>query len=262
MMFKLLGLAFAILLLPVSGLAAPPAVPLNDVDLLTRAAQAAGVSVVVKDAALGPAPLPGLKYAHVTNTVGPVFMDNTHYPVLVIAGYSYWAFSWTDSRTGLAILAYDSNNNLVGRWDSTDARFLFSIDYNSGNGNVVFTGQVGNTVTIPVVELLEPIVFMSTLNAATQPAAPSGLQYITQGGDNTRCPVLIVGAYTYWPLSYIDGRQSLNLVGYDRNKNLVGQVDVPGTRAILTIVYDPDTGAIELIGQSGPIVTISVVPLL
>jgi hypothetical protein len=86
-MFKLLGLGFATLLLSISGLAAPQAVAL---DLIVRAAQVTAVSVVVKDAALGPAPLPGLKYAHITNTVGPVFNDNAHYPVLVIAGYSYW----------------------------------------------------------------------------------------------------------------------------------------------------------------------------
>jgi hypothetical protein len=86
-MFKLLGLGFATLLLSISGLAAPQPVAL---DLIARAAQDTVVSVVVKDAATGPAPLPGLMYAHITNTVGPVFDDNVHYPVLVIAGYSYW----------------------------------------------------------------------------------------------------------------------------------------------------------------------------
>ncbi|KAJ6596124.1 hypothetical protein DFH09DRAFT_1357303 [Mycena vulgaris] len=258
-MFKLLGLGFATLLLSVSGLAAPQAVAL---DLIARAAQVTVVSVVVKDAALGPAPLPGLKYAHITNTVGPVFNDNAHYPVLVIAGYSYWAFSWTDNRVGLAILAYDPSNNLVGRWDMPEARYLFSIVYNSANGSVVFTGQVGNTITIPIIQLLEPIVFMSTENAATQPAAPSGLDYVTFNGDNTQYPVLIVGTYTYWPLSYDDNRESLNLVGYDQNKNLVSQVELPGTRYIDIVIYDPDAGVISLIGQSIAIVTASIAQLL
>jgi hypothetical protein len=216
-MFKLLGLGFATLLLSVSGLAAPQAVA---PDLIARAAQVTVVSVVVKNAALGPAPLPGLKYAHITSTVGPVIDDNAHYPVLVIAGYSYWgeglnslnsvtastycyilliiAFSWTDNRVGLAILAYDPSNNLVGRWDMTEARYLFSIVYDSASSSVVFTGQVGHTITIPIIQLLEPIVFMSIENAATQPAAPSGLDYVTFDGDNTQYPVLIVGTYTYW----------------------------------------------------------------
>ncbi|KAJ7229695.1 hypothetical protein C8J57DRAFT_954112, partial [Mycena rebaudengoi] len=202
-----------------------------------------------------------LPYAHITNTVGPVFNDNAHYPVLVIAGYSYWAFSWTDNRVGLAILAYDRGNNLVGRWDMTEARYLFSIVYNSANGSVVFTGQVGNTITIPIIQLLEPIVFMSTENAATQPAAPSGLDYVTRSGDNTQYPMLIVGAYTYWReliSGYDDNRESLNLVGYDQNKNLVSQVELPGTRYILTVIYDPDAGVISLIGQSSAIVTASI----
>ncbi|KAJ7810607.1 hypothetical protein B0H14DRAFT_2862941 [Mycena olivaceomarginata] len=258
-MFKLLGLGFATLLLSISGLAAPQPVAL---DLIARAAQDTVVSVVVKDAATGPAPLPGLMYAHITNTVGPVFDDNVHYPVLVIAGYSYWAFSWTDNRVGLAILAYDPNNNLVGRWDMTEARYLFSIVYNSATGSVVFTGQVGNTITIPIIQLLEPIVFMSTENAATQPAAPSGLDYVTFFGDNTQYPVLIVGTYTYWPLSYVDNRESLNLVGYDQNKNLISQVELPGTRYIETVIYDPDAGVIRLIGQSPTIVTASIAQVL
>ncbi|KAJ7847567.1 hypothetical protein B0H14DRAFT_2769667, partial [Mycena olivaceomarginata] len=219
-MFKLLGLGFATLLLSISGLAAPQPVAL---DVIARAAQDTVVSVVVKDAATGPAPLPGLMYAHITNTVGT-------------------PFSWTDNRVGLAILAYDPNNNLVGRWDMTEARYLLSIVYNSAAGSVVFTGQVGNTITIPIIQLLEPIVFMSTENAATQPAAPSGLDYVTFFGDNTQYPVLIVGTYTYWPLSYVDNRESLNLVGYDQNKNLISQVELPGTRYIETVIYGPDAG--------------------
>ncbi|KAJ7251577.1 hypothetical protein C8J57DRAFT_1238406 [Mycena rebaudengoi] len=150
---------------------------------------------------------------------------------------------WTDNRVGLAILAYDPGNNLVGRWDMTEARYLFSIVYNSANGSVVFTGQVGNTITIPIIQLLEPIVFMSTENAATQPAAPSGLDYNLA-------------------LSYDDNRESLNLVGYDQNKNLVSQVELPGTRYILTVIYDPDAGVISLIGQSSAIVTASIAQVL
>ncbi|KAJ7722585.1 hypothetical protein B0H14DRAFT_3006310, partial [Mycena olivaceomarginata] len=181
-------------------------------------------------------------------------LQRSHYPVLVIAGYSYWAFSWTDNRVGLAILAYDPNNNLPDTYSQSSTTAPPVV--------WVFTGQVGNTITIPIIQLLEPIVFMSTENAATQPAAPSGLDYVTFFGDNMQYPVLIVGSYTYWPLSYVDNRESLNLVGYDQNKNLISQLELPGTRYIETVIYDPDVGVISLIGQSPAIVTASIAQVL
>ncbi|KAF7343069.1 Cytochrome p450 [Mycena venus] len=236
-------------------------------DLIGRAAQVTAVSVVVKDAALGPAPPPGLVYIHLTST-GSLNNDEAHYPVLVIAGYSYWAFSYIDNRVGLAILAYDPSNNEAGRWDMTGTRYIVSIVYNSANGSVVFTGQGGSIITVPIIQFLEPIVFQSTANAATQPAAPSGLDYIhltdpnTLNTDNTHYPVLILGTHTYWPLSYTDNRVSLNLVAYDENKNLISQVELPGTRYIFTLAYDPDNGSIELIGQGSAVVTVSITQVL
>lgn len=63
-------------------------------------------------------------------------------------------------------------------------------------------------------------------------------------------------------LSYVDNRESLNLVGYDQNKNLISQVELPGTRYIETVIYDPDAGVIRLIGQSPTIVTASIAQVL
>jgi hypothetical protein len=108
----------------------------------------------------------------------------------VIAGYSYWgedpnclnslssatyyyyillpiAFSYIDNRVGLAILAYDPSNNVAGRLDTTGTRYVVSIIYNSVNGSVVFTGQSGATITVPIIQFLQPIVFQSTKNAVT-----------------------------------------------------------------------------------------------
>jgi hypothetical protein len=63
-------------------------------------------------------------------------------------------------------------------------------------------------------------------------------------------------------LSYVDNRESLNLVGYDQNKNQVSQVELSGTRHIETVIYDLDAGVISLIGQSLPIVTASISQVL
>jgi hypothetical protein len=59
-------------------------------------------------------------------------------------------------------------------------------------------------------------------------------------------------------MSYIDNRVSLNLVGYDQNKKLVNQLEVPGTRYIFTLAYDPTMGGIRLIGQSSAAVTVNI----
>ncbi|KAJ6524157.1 hypothetical protein B0H19DRAFT_1276611 [Mycena capillaripes] len=235
-------------------------------ELVTRAEVAplagAAVSVVIKNASLGPTPPAGLKYTHLT-TSSPDSEDEAHYPVLMIAGYSYWALSYIDNRNGLAILTYDPNNNLAGRFDTTGTRYVISITYNSATGSVVFNGQSG-PITVPIIQLLTPIVFQSSANANVQATPPAGLKFTHLTNPNTLdendsvYPVLIVGTYTYWPMSYIDNRVSLNLVGYDQNKNLVSQLEVPGTRYIFTLGYSPIKGAIQLIGQSNAAVTVNI----
>ncbi|KAF8160125.1 hypothetical protein K438DRAFT_1776667 [Mycena galopus ATCC 62051] len=246
----------------------------------TDALAGAAVSVVIKNASLGPTPPAGLKYTHLT-TSSPDSDDEAHYPVLVIAGYSYWALSYIDNRNGLAILAYDPNNNLAGRFDTTGTRYVISITYNNATGSVVFNGQSG-PITVPIIQLLTPIVFQSSANANIQATPPAGLKFThltnpnTLDENDTVYPVLIVGAYTYWrkfsaykpftnqllnktaAMSYIDNRVSLNLVGYDQNKQLVSQLEVPGTRYIFTLAYDPATGSIQLVGQSNAAVTVGI----
>lgn len=178
-------------------------------------------------------------------------------------------------------MAYDPNNNLAGRFDTTGTRYVISITYNSATGSVVFNGQSG-PITVPIIQLLTPIVFQSSANANIQATPPAGLKFTHLTNPNTLdendsvYPVLIVGAYTYWrkfsaykpftdqllnkiaAMSYIDNRVSLNLVGYDQNKKLVSQLEVPGTRYIFTLAYDPTKGAIQLIGQSNAAVTVNI----
>ncbi|ESK84357.1 hypothetical protein Moror_10188 [Moniliophthora roreri MCA 2997] len=114
------------------------------------------VAVVTKDAALQPPAPKGLKYVHLTDP-DTLDEDNAHYPVLTIANYSFWALSYDDNREGLAILAYDQDNKLDRQWEFTGARYLVSISYKPGDSNVVFIGQAGNSIAVPISQLLQVV---------------------------------------------------------------------------------------------------------
>lgn len=112
----------------------------------TAAAQKVPVVGTIPAASAPPVPS-GLV---VTCFVGPnTLTSSPTCPVLLRNGYVYWAYSYSDNRDGMAIVAYDqSTGALVKRWDQRGARYVWQITSNPAAQNVVFSGQSNLTITM------------------------------------------------------------------------------------------------------------------
>ena len=68
-------------------------------------------------------------------------------------------------------------------------------------------------------------------------------------------PVLAIGGFTFWPMSYYDNRVSFCMVMYDLKWNPIAQVEKPGSRYVYKITL---TGTdATFVGQSDQSVTVS-----
>lgn len=63
------------------------------------------------------------------------------YPVLRSNSYTYWPLSYADHRMGMAIVVFDSEGNLVKRWDKIGARYIVDITANPTNHAMIFRGE-------------------------------------------------------------------------------------------------------------------------
>nr|VWP02414.1 D-xylose-proton symporter [Ganoderma boninense] len=94
------------------------------------------------------------------------------------------------------------------------------------------------------------------LHPSSQPApAPDGLKYTCLSdpeklGSSDSYPVLVLGKYSYWALSYIDNRYAMEIVAYDSQKNLVGRWSKAGARYVQRIEYDEGSRQVKFVGQS------------
>ena len=93
---------------------------------------------------------------------------------------------------------------------------------------------------------------------------PDGMKVTAlQGPDTLQSanpgPVLGVGGFTLWPMSYIDNRVSFGMVMYDLNWNVVNQVEKPGARYVYQITPSGQTGdgSVTFSGQANQSVTMS-----
>jgi hypothetical protein len=93
---------------------------------------------------------------------------------------------------------------------------------------------------------------------------PDGMKVAALAGPNTlqpppSCPVLAVGGFTLWPMSYIDNRVSFGMVMYDLKWRVVNQVEKKGARYVykITLNGSGDTGSVTFSGQADQSVTMS-----
>jgi hypothetical protein len=70
-------------------------------------------------------------------------------------------------------------------------------------------------------------------------------------------PVLRLGHYTYWPLSYIDNRVCMAIVITDSARNIIETLEVTGARYINEIQINASTREVCFIGQAGQVATLS-----
>lgn len=95
-------------------------------------------------------------------------------------------------------------------------------------------------------------------------AIPDGMKVTAlQGPDTLQSanpgPVLAVGGFTLWPMSYIDNRVSFGMVMYDLNWNVVNTVEKPGARYVYQITKNGSgaDGSVTFAGQANQSVTMS-----
>ena len=93
---------------------------------------------------------------------------------------------------------------------------------------------------------------------------PAGMKVTAlQGPDTLQSanpgPVLGVGGFTLWPMSYIDNRVSFGMVMYDLNWNVVNTVEKKGARYICQITKSGEggQGSVTFTGQASQSVTMS-----
>ena len=91
---------------------------------------------------------------------------------------------------------------------------------------------------------------------------PDGLKVATIQGPNSlqplpSCPVLAIGSFILWPMSYYDNRVSFGMVMYDPKWQVTQLVEKPGSRYIykITLEGSGNTGSATFWGQSDAKVT-------
>ena len=93
---------------------------------------------------------------------------------------------------------------------------------------------------------------------------PDGMKVTALSGPNggpvPSNPVLAIGGFTLWPMSYYDNRVSFGMVMYDLEWNVVCAMEKPGARYIYKIVLagTGTTGTITFYGQADQTVVMNV----
>ena len=87
----------------------------------------------------------------------------------------------------------------------------------------------------------------------------TALQSPDSGQSAPASPVLAVGGFTLWPMSYYDNRVSFGMVMYDLKWNVVGTHEMPGARYIYDIKLngEGETGTVTFIGQANQSVSMT-----
>ncbi len=93
------------------------------------------------------------------------------------------------------------------------------------------------------------------------PPTPPGLQLVCVSVPNNgapssdTCPVVTYKDVTTWAFSYTDNRVSMALVSYDRNNNVIANVEKPGARYVFAAESSIYTETVLFFGQAGNHVT-------
>jgi hypothetical protein len=112
----------------------------------------------------------------VTCVSGPNSLaPNPTCPLLAFNGYTYWAYSFIDNRVAMAIVAYDSQGNLVKQWEKSGSRYVWSIHVDEIKQTVDFLGQSDAKITMSFAEL------------DLQPPPPGTLKFVNVAAPAINC---------------------------------------------------------------------------
>jgi hypothetical protein len=78
-------------------------------------------------------------------------------PVIQWGGYTYWAFSYSDNRVSMGIVAYDAAGKVVAQWEKSGSRYVYAITVDSTGRNVTFAGQSDAKITMKWSDLFPPV---------------------------------------------------------------------------------------------------------
>lgn len=92
---------------------------------------------------------------------------------------------------------------------------------------------------------------------------PDGMKVTCLAGPNVLtpppdgCPVLSIGSFLLWPLSYIDNRVSFGMVMYEPQGKAISIVEKKGARYIYKITLNAAQSSVTFSGQADQSVTMT-----
>lgn len=107
-------------------------------------------------------------------------------PIVNANGLNLWALSYIDNRVGMAILAYDSNGNVVGLIEKTGARYIWGITLDASKQTLSFQGQSNDMITLKWRHLAVPQMASgaTSANYVIWPTSTSGQASWTNGAQD------------------------------------------------------------------------------
>ena len=116
------------------------------------AAQTTNAVVVYVPANSNPPVPAGLKVTCVKSSDSGA-APSTTCPVVKYQGITTWAYSYLDNRVSLALVSYDSANNVIANVEKPGARYVFEAISSARTQTVIFVGQAKQHVTATWAEL-------------------------------------------------------------------------------------------------------------
>lgn len=170
--------------------------------------------------------------------------------VLLFGSYAYTALDQVDNppHPAMKIIGWDAQRNIVKDMNKEGARYLSDITFDRARQTVKFSGQAGHFVSATLDELIvHPIV--AHLPSSSGPLLPYPLAY--GNADPNKFPVVKCGIYTFWPVTYKDGRDTICVVVANQDNVIQGLIDCPGTQLVQNIEINNFDRKILLRGWDG-----------
>jgi len=91
---------------------------------------------------------------------------------------------------------------------------------------------------------------------------PDGMKVSSLEGPNVlapanKCPVLSIGSFILWPMSYIDNRVSFGMVMYNPQHKVVKSVEKKGARYVYKVTVNTAQQPVTFSGQADQSVTMT-----
>ncbi len=182
---------------------------------------------------------------------------STTCPVIKYNNAEFWPFSYTDNRMAINVVGYDGYGQVVSQKALSGPRYIYKVTVDSGNQTVTFWGQKDTRASLPWSQLVGPPPTVAPVATAEAPPVPSGTKIACMTGPNspspdgpsTTCPVTTYNGLHFWPYSYVDNKNAINVVGYDGSNNVISQQELTGTRYIWKVSVDSSNQTVTFWGQ-------------